>query len=484
MAYLVDLLVGTRGTEAVETELLVRVALPAHGAECLDGQDGDTVGEDGESVLLALGIEDLEAGNGDNGGIDVVLLLEVGGSLDTDADLGTSGDEDDAGVGSGKNSVATLQSILNGRVLQLGQVLASEGQNARGVLGGQGRVVGSAGLVAVSRAPDHEVGHGTEVSQSLNGLVSRAVLTQTDGVVGGHVDDTDARERRQTKGTSSVGDEVQESTTGGDDGAVGRETVHDSSHAVLTHTIAQVATRPVTNTEVRGLEVNGVLPAGVVGASQISRSGEQFRDSTVDLLEDSLRQLAGSDSRVRRLVGREVLLPAFRQLASQTASEVLVLSLVLSAILLEELVPFLLLGGTLSGVLVVEVVHFLGDDEGLLRVETEELLDVLDVVRLQRVSVDTTGTLELGTETNGRGQLDDGGLVLDLLAPPDGGLDTLKVVVTVLDPLGVPAVGLETLQDILSESALGVTVYLSRSVSTKRFQGNGAPLPMEMWLSS
>lgn len=36
--YLVDILVGTRGTESVETELLVSISLPAHGAHDLNGQ--------------------------------------------------------------------------------------------------------------------------------------------------------------------------------------------------------------------------------------------------------------------------------------------------------------------------------------------------------------------------------------------------------------------------------------------------------------
>jgi hypothetical protein len=40
----------------------------------------------------------------------------------------------------------------------------------------------------------------------------------------------------------------------------------------------------------------------------------------------------------------------------------------------------------------------------------------------------------------------------------DGGLDALEVVVTILDPHGVPAVGLETLHNIFSEGTLGVTV--------------------------
>jgi hypothetical protein len=109
-------------------------------------------------------------------------------------------------------------------------------------------------------------------------------------------------------------------------------------------------------------------------------------------------------------------------------------------------------------VLVVHVVDLLGNNKGLLGVETKLLLDALDVVSLQRVAVDTTGTLELGAETNGGGQLDHGRLVLDLLGLLDGSLDALKVSVTVLDVLAVPAVGLESLGDVLSEGALGVAI--------------------------
>lgn len=454
----VHLLVRARGTEAVETELLVGVALPAHGGAGLNGQHGDAVGQDLETVGLVLGVEDLEARNGDNTGGDAVLLLEVLSSLDTDADLGTGRDNGDSGVGGVDSDVTTLQGTLDGGVLELGQVLAGQGQDTGGVLGGQGRVVGSAGLVAVGGTPDHAVRQGTEVSQGLDGLVGRAVLTQADGVVGSNVDDADARQSRQTDGTSGVGDEVQESTTSGDDGTVGGQTVHDGSHGVLTHTVAEVAARPLTNAVLRGLEVNGVLPAGVVGASQVSRARQQLGDDIVDLLEDSLRQLTGSDGSVGRLVGGEALLPALGQLASETAGEVSTLGGVLLLVLLEELVPLLLLGGTLVGVLVVEVVDLLGNDEALLGVETEQLLDALGVIGLEGVTVDTASTGQLGTETDGGGQLDDGGLVLDLLALADGSLDALEVVVAVLDPLGVPAVSLKALHDILGEGALGVTV--------------------------
>lgn len=182
----------------------MRVALPAHGGAGLDGQNGDAVGENLEAVLLVLSIEDLEAGHGDNTGSNAVVLLEIFGSLDTDADLGTGGDQSDSSVGGLDGNVTTADGVLDGGVLQLGQVLAGQGQNGGSVLGGQSHVVGSAGLVTVSRAPDHAVRQSTEVGQSLDRLVSRAVLTQTDGVVGSDVDDTNARQSRQTNGTGGV----------------------------------------------------------------------------------------------------------------------------------------------------------------------------------------------------------------------------------------------------------------------------------------
>ena len=135
--------------------------------------------------------------------------------------------------------------------------------------------------------------------------------------------------------------------------------------------------------------------------------------------------------------------------------------LVLLTVLLEELVPLLLSSSTLGGVLVVHVVDLLGNSEHLLGIEAELLLDLLAIVGLEGVAVDTAGTLELGSETDGGGELDHRGLVGDLLGLSDGLLNALEVGVTVLDVLYVPAVGLESLADILSESALGVTVCMT-----------------------
>ena len=84
---------------------------------------------------------------------------------------------------------------------------------------------------------------------------------------------------------------------------------------------------------------------------------------------------------------------------------------------------------------------------------------MLDVVRLEWVTVDPASALELRAEADGGGELDHRRLVSDLLGLLDGGLNALKVVVSVLDPLCVPTVSLESLQNILSEGTLGVAVY-------------------------
>src|SRR5690606_9600053 len=101
--------------------------------------------------------------------------------------------------------------------------------------------------------------------KSLDRLMGRTVLTKTNGVVGGNPNDLVVREGRETDGTGGVGDEVQESTTIGNSGTVDGQTVHDGTHTVLTDTVADIATSPVTETSRRGLEVGGALPPGQVG---------------------------------------------------------------------------------------------------------------------------------------------------------------------------------------------------------------------------
>ena len=455
---LVNIKVGAGGTEAVETELLVRVLLPAHGAHDLNGQRGDAVGKNAEAIVLGLGIEDLHAGHRDDTSLDVVLLLELLDGINGDADLGTGGDKGNVGTLDLVEDVGTLDGLLDGGALKLGKVLAGESENAGGVLGGKGDIVGSAGLVAIGRAPDHAVGKSTEVGQDLNRLVSRTVLAKTDRVVGGNPDSADLRKGRETDGTGSVRDEVEEGTTIGDDGAIGGHTVEDGTHTVLTDTEADVAAGVGTEASGRRLEINGTLPPGEVGAGQIGGTTNELGNGLEDLVENSLGKLAGSDSGVGGGVDGEVLLPALGEITLLATDEVVVLSLELITVLGEELVPLLLLSSTLGGNLVAKVIDLLGNGEALLGVEAELLLELLNIISLEGRAVDTVGALVLGAETNGGLELDKGRLVSDLLGLLDGLSDLVEVVVAILDGEGVPAVGLVALHDILSEGLVGVTV--------------------------
>lgn len=427
LTYGVHLLVWSRGTKPVKTKLLVAVLLPSESGHGLKRHGGNAVWDDAEPVVLVLDVEDLDARHRNDTASEVVLLLEDLDGLEGDGHLGTGGHDGHVGVLGIESDVTTLGGRLDGAALDLRQILAGESEDGRSRLGGERDVVGGTGLVTVGRTPHHAVGEGTEVSKSLDRLVGRSILTETDGVVGRDVDDAVVGEGRQADGTSGVGNEVQESTTGRDDGTVGGHTVHGSSHGVLTHTEAHVAASVVTDAEVGGLEVNSLLPASVVGTSQVGGTRHELWDGTVDGLKDGLGQLSRRNSLVGSLVGGQLLLPALGELASQTTLEVMVEVLVLLAVLLEELVPLDLSSGTVGSSLAVEVVDLLGNVKGLLGVEAKLGLDGLAVILLQGVTVDTASTLELGAEADGGGELDDGWLVLDSLALLDGSLHTLEV---------------------------------------------------------
>lgn len=222
--------------------------------------------------------------------------------------------------------------------------------------------------------------------------------------------------------------------------------------------IADIAAGVVTETGGGGLEVDGALNQGQVRARQIGGTSDELGDFVEDLGEDSFGQFSRGDGRVGRAIYWEVLLPSLGEVTLLAADEVVVLGLVLLGVLGEQLVPLLLLGSTLSGNLVADVVDLLGNDEALLGVEAESLLQLLNIISLEGSTVDTVGALELGAETNGRFELDEGRLVLDLLGLLDGGRDLFKVVITILDGEGVPAVGLIALENIFGEGDIGVAV--------------------------
>lgn len=83
---------------------------------------------------------------------------------------------------------------------------------------------------------------------------------------------------------------------------------------------------------------------------------------------------------------------------------------------------------------------------------------------------------EFGSVANGGGELDNRRLVLDSLSLSDGSLDCSEVIITISDVDTVPAIGLESLQNIFSEGAVGITVLyrlLARLLFLMRFSARG-----------
>ena len=346
---LVDLVVRTRSSPRLETELVVRVGAPTEGRVGLDRQDRVAGWENAELVLGALAVltlathtkeaigethEDFLAWHGDDSDLEA-LLSELAGSLNTKRNLGTGGDKGQVGVLSILENVTTLGSLLDGRVGELGKVLSGEGENGRGVLGEDGNEVRGGSLVTVGRSPEGDVRGGSEPSSGLNRLVRGSVLTETDRVVGGDLDDSEVRKGGQSDGTGGVGDEVEESSAEWDDTTVRGKTVTDGGHTVLTDTESEVSALVRTETGRWVLEVLGTLVSGQVGSSQIGRTTDELWQNLGKGVDGGLGQLSGSNGGILGGVGRQSLLPSFRETTLDTSGKLGGLLGVLVLVLLE-----------------------------------------------------------------------------------------------------------------------------------------------------
>lgn len=102
----------------------MRVSLPTKGGHSLHTERWDTIGDNLEPIRLILDVKDLEARDGNNASDDIVLLLEVVGSLNANTDFRSGTDDGEVCVGGFDDSITTLESGLDGGVLELREVLA------------------------------------------------------------------------------------------------------------------------------------------------------------------------------------------------------------------------------------------------------------------------------------------------------------------------------------------------------------------------
>ena len=152
--------------------------------ERLDRQDGRTAAEHAKPVLGRLGVEDGPARQADDAGLDA-LRVERDGRLERDGHLGARGDDGKVLALHLGHDVAALERAVERRALEVRQVLAREREDGRRLRARERRVVRGRRLVPVRGAPEVEVRRRAEVDRGLDRLMRGAVLTETDGVVGG-----------------------------------------------------------------------------------------------------------------------------------------------------------------------------------------------------------------------------------------------------------------------------------------------------------
>ena len=126
-------------------------------------------------------------------------------------------------------------------------------------------------------------------------LVGRAIFAQPDTVVRANVDHADLLDRGQADSVAHIIAEHQEGAAIGDDAAVQRHAVHRGSHTKFANAVMDIAASVISRREQRL-----ALGLGVVGAGQIRRTAQQFRQCRHQCVERHFAGLAGRNLGRRR----------------------------------------------------------------------------------------------------------------------------------------------------------------------------------------
>ena len=151
-----------------------------------------------------------------------------------------------------------------------------------------GFLPGHRGFHRVAGAPGAHVRGQAQVGHLFDGLVSRAVFTQADGIVGIDQNVGLMHQGRHAHRVAGIFHEHQEGAAVGAQAAVQAETILDRGHGEFTHAVMDVVAAGI----IRGDRL-AALPDGVVGAGQIGGATGQFRQQRTEGIEGVLAGLAG-----------------------------------------------------------------------------------------------------------------------------------------------------------------------------------------------
>jgi hypothetical protein len=281
------------------------------------------------------------------------------------------------------------------------------------------------------------------------------ILTETDRIVSHDEKTSSLRDSSHTHSvTHVIGEDEEGSAVGDESRSVQGDSVGDGTHSVLTDSITDVALS-------RGilLEITKLLHQGHVGGGKIGRSTDETGDDASKSVQHGLRVETGGQALVGRGEAGESLLPSGREVARGDALVVSPLLGVLVLVLGGNLVPGSVgIRSALSERVGKLSIGLLGDLELTIR-PFKVLTGSSGLSGTERGTVDIVGvSLVRGSVSDQGRDLDKRRLVGDRLGLSDGVLHAVKVVVSILDVLHVPAHSFVTSADILSERDLSVSI--------------------------
>ncbi|RMT21917.1 hypothetical protein ALP52_05981 [Pseudomonas amygdali pv. mori] len=415
-----------------------------------------------------LSFEDAGAWHGDHTNV-ATLLGQLVIRLHSQTDFRTGRDQDQLRLCSAVTQY--IAATGNGIYLLLftrlvSQVLTRENQCGWTVIALDGVFPGHGRFHGICRTPGVQVRRGTQAGQLLDRLVSRAVFAQTDGVVGEYVDHALLHQRGHTHRVASVFHEDQEGCAIRHEAAVQGDTIHHGAHTELTNTVVQVVAVGVFASDALA-----AFPDGQVGAGQVGRTTEDFRQQRAQCAQGVLTGLTAGDGFAFGVdfgdISSGFLCKVSRQLAAHATNEVVGQLRESGGIGSKALIPLgfgsqafffrIPLGVDISRNFERTVIPFQGrTGQG-------------DFVRTQRRTVGFFLALLV------RRAKADGGLAADqrrlvaLARGVDGGLDFFRVMtVDIAD--NQPAVGLEALRRIVGKPAFDFAIDGDAVVVVERNQ--------------
>mmetsp|Transcript_20994 Transcript_20994/g.34638 ORF Transcript_20994/g.34638 Transcript_20994/m.34638 type:complete len:622 (+) Transcript_20994:383-2248(+) len=215
-------------------------------------------------------------------------------------DLRSSGNDDQIKVTSlflgnvtSLHGTGTTVSGRHGSVLV--KVLTRQDKGGGSLLAGDRGDVGGNSLFGVSRTEDIKVRDDTKTGNSLNRLVSRSILTNTDGVVGKNVGHTvELGKGGNTDGRTHVINEDKEGRSRGLEDTVVSNTVKNGTHGMFTDSEVQVLS--CVGLVETGTEVSSVVDVVTGRSVKIGRSGDVVRNKLGNFLDNLVTRHTGGFS--------------------------------------------------------------------------------------------------------------------------------------------------------------------------------------------